>query len=416
MSQHNPDILPGSEDEALITAVGSAQRQWRNLGLRLRSITPRRLAQIVIAIGVVVTIIWFINSAGSSLVTFLIGAVLAYVLLPLVKLFERVMPRVAAVILVLVIGLALIIGVLALIIPAVIGQLAQAVQALTDTDWVAQQVERVEGFYSSLDSELQVFISDTLREATETIRENIGSLGQRAVEFVGVTITTITGTIGFVFGLAILPIWLFFVLTDRVQATRWLDAVLPPRIRDDVWAVWHIFDRAFYSYLRSQLFLGVIVGTAIFFGLSLLNIVGFDIRYVLLLAVFAGIMELLPYIGPFIGMIPAVIVALLAPENPAQGAVAVVVLYAIVQNVESNILVPKIMGDTLNIHPAILAPIMIGMSAFGFIWVILAPPLTAVLRDLVYYFYGRFNDPPRPPGLLPAPEEMTGEVIDEGRA
>jgi hypothetical protein len=59
------------------------------------------------------------------------------------------------------------------------------------------------------------------------------------------------------------------------------------------------------------------------------------------------------------------------------------------------------MGKQLNIHPAILMPLMIMLGQFGLIWVILAGPIAAVVRDLFLYCYGRFDDPPRPAGALP---------------
>ncbi len=411
--QTETGIVPAgtdAESAVLQASVERSERAWQQLGLQLRSITPRRFIQLLIVLTVIVAVWWFVVNAWSSLLPFVIGLVLAYLMLPLVKRLEQWLPRWLAIVLVIVIGLVLIIGAVALVIPPVITQLLQLVQTVTDADWVSTQIVRVESLYASLDSDVQAFISDTTRQVSESIRANIGDYGQTIIDFLGGAIFSILGTLSFLLGFAVLPIWLFFTLNDHELGQRWIDSTLPERFRADFWAVVRIIDRAFSSYLGAQLFLGVLIAVVTFIGLTILNLLGFEVRYVLLLAVFAGVTELIPYIGPFIGMIPAVIVALLAPENPVQGALAVVALYFVIQNIEGNILVPKITGDTLNIHPAILTPIMIGMATFGFIWVILTPPLFAVVRDLIRYVYGRFADPPRPAGLLPA---LSASQVDD---
>lgn len=390
-----------SETESLRQSVQYSERAWQQLGLRLRSITPRRLMQFVIVLAVIVAVLWFVVNAWSSLLPFVIGLVLVYLMLPLVTVLEKWLPRWLAIVLVIVGGLGLIIGAIALVVPPVITQLLQLVQTISDAEWVSRQIARVESLYASLDPGVQTFISDTIRQVTDSVQANLGDYSQTIITFLGTSILSIIGTLSFLVGFAVLPIWLFFTLNDYDLGPRWINRTLPPAFQPDFWAVVRICDRAFSSYLGAQLFLGLVIAVVTFIGLTILNLLGFDIRYVLLLAIFAGITELIPYIGPYIGMIPAIIVALLAPDNPVQGALAVLVLYFIIQNVEGNVLVPKITGETLNIHPAILTPIMIGMATFGFIWVILTPPLFAVMRDLIKYVYGRFATPPRPAGLLP---------------
>jgi predicted PurR-regulated permease PerM len=158
-------------------------------------------------------------------------------------------------------------------------------------------------------------------------------------------------------------------------------------------------DRVFSSYIRGQLFLGLIVGTGVGIGLIILNMAGFQVEYVLLLAVLAGVTELIPYVGPTIGATPAVILALF--DSPTT-AILVGLLYLGVQMLENNLLVPRIIGHSVGIHPAILMVVMVVCSqVLGFVGIILAAPLAAVIRDVFCYVHGRLSEPPRPAGLLP---------------
>ena len=118
----------------------------------------------------------------------------------------------------------------------------------------------------------------------------------------------------------------------------------------------------------------------------------------------------------YLAAIPAVFMGL---QTSIETALAIMVIYIISQNVQDNLLGPRINGQTLNIHPAILMPTIVVLARFGLFWVILAGPVAAVSRDLLLYVYGRLQDPPRPAGVLPrdlhsdaqpAPADDAGET------
>jgi hypothetical protein len=153
----------------------------------------------------------------------------------------------------------------------------------------------------------------------------------------------------------------------------------------------------FSSYIRGQIVLGLLVGAAAWVGLTILDLAGFNVRYAILLAVIAGVTELIPIIGPVIGAIPAIAMGFF--DSPTT-ALAVAILYALIQQLENNFLVPRIVGESVGIHPAILMIVLILFSQFGLLGIILSAPLAAVGRDIFRYVYGRLSDPPRPAGLL----------------
>ena len=176
--------------------------------------------------------------------------------------------------------------------------------------------------------------------------------------------------------------------------------------RDEVWAVMSIIERVIGRWIRAQLLLGLVVGVATFLGLLLLGAT-IDPRFTqfaVLLAVIAGILELLPIIGPILSMIPTLLVAL-TTSDPVVAAIAVVVLYLVVQQVEGAVLVPKIQGSAVELHPSlIIFVLIIGGAIAGLLGAILAIPITAAGRDVYRYLFRRLSDtPPAAEDSAPAP-------------
>ena len=119
-------------------------------------------------------------------------------------------------------------------------------------------------------------------------------------------------------------------------------------------------------------------------------------RYALLLSIIAGVLELVPIIGPIISAVPAV---LLAATAGLAAVVAALVLYTLVQQVENNFLVPKIQGDAIELHPAaVMFAIIIGGALAGLLGAILALPMAAAFRDVVRYLFRRLS-PDEPEAL-----------------
>ena len=211
--------------------------------------------------------------------------------------------------------------------------------------------------------------------------------------------------------------FVFYLLKDRVALTASFDRSLPDAWRFDVWAVIRSVERVFGQWVRGQLILGFAVGIFTYIGLMILSQLVDPVfgRYAVLLSIIAGVLELVPIIGPIIAAIPAVLLAATAGPVPVAAALG---LYLLVQQVENNLLVPKIQGDAVELHPAmVMAAIIIGGSLAGLLGAILALPVTAAGRDVVRYLFRRMSldDPapladtisrlgPLPTGRSPGPE------------
>ncbi|NWF80067.1 MAG: AI-2E family transporter [Chloroflexi bacterium] len=367
----------------------------------------RRIARWLLVLSALYVVGWLLWQARSALTPFIIGAILAYLFLPLVNRLEGRVPRWAAILIVYALVLAVIVTFFAFLVPPLIEQFSQLVRALPDISTIERWVDMLIAEYQQLlanlpaniQSEVQQTVAEVVASALTTIRTNLLSYLRNLGTFLISSMLSVASTVAFLLGFFLVPFWLFYVLMDQRAGRERLNHVLPEQLRTDFWSVITIIDSDFSGYLRGQLLLGLVVGSAAGIGLGLLNLLGMQVPYVLILAVIAGITELIPVIGPIIGSIPAILLGFI--DSPTTG-LAVLLLYVAIQQLENNFLVPRIVGDSVGLHPAVLMVLLVVCAqVFGVLGAILSAPMGAVSRDVFLYLYGRLSDPPRPPGELP---------------
>lgn len=367
----------------------------------------RRIARWGLVIVALYGVGWLLWQARSALLPFLVGAILAYLFLPLVNRLDRYMPRWMAILIVYAISLAVIVTFFAFLVPPLVEQIAHLLRTLPDLATIEQWAEQILARYRqflanlppSMQAEVQQTITTVLASALNTVRTNLLTYLSGIGTFLITSILSVASTVAFLLGFVLVPFWLFYVLMDQQAGRETLNRLLPEPLRADFWSIVTIIDADLSGYLRGQLLLGLTVGVAAGVGLTALNLFGMSIPYVLLLAVIAGITELIPVIGPIIGAVPAVLIGFL--DSPTTG-LAVLILYVVIQQLENHFLVPRIVGDSVGLHPAILMVLLVVCSqVFGLLGAILSAPMGAVSRDVFQYLYGRLSDPPRPPGELP---------------
>ena len=329
---------------------------------------------------------------------FVLGLLLVYLLDPPVRwLTRRGIRRSFAILIVYVITIVLFIEFLNLTLAPLVEEMVRLLQDLPAlAQQLQEQADRLAEVYSRL------AIPDAVREWIDAMIASISQGGGGAppldpTDLLPV-LTGVTGIVGGLFAYILLPVWVFYILKDRVALTKQFDRTLPAAWRFDVWAILRMVRRLFGQWVRAQLILGITVGVFTFIGLLILSqfvdpVFG---RYAVLLSVTAGILELLPIIGPIIAAVPAVLLAATAGLEPV---IAALILYTLVQQVENNVLVPKIQGDAIELHPAIVMfAIVIGGSLAGLLGAILALPVAAALRDVIRYLFRRLS-PDEPEAL-----------------
>lgn len=174
-----------------------------------------------------------------------------------------------------------------------------------------------------------------------------------------------------------------YLLLDKDGIKKFIMSVLPRQHKLHVVNVLHKISLKMGSWLRGQLLLGLIIGLA---DMAVLLI--FGVPFWLTLALFAGFTELIPYIGPFLGLAAALFVVLTKESfwgfNHLTTAVGVLVGYLIIQQFESHFLVPKVMEKTVGLSPVIvIIAILIGAKLFGLIGVMLSVPVAAAISVVI---------------------------------
>jgi len=375
----SPPLEPAS---ASATAPTDARQPT---GRRLGAPTPRA----ALTIGAALLVILIMLAAFDAVRPFLLGAVLVYLMAPLVDRLSSVgIPRFGAVLLTFATVIFVIVAVVMLSLSPLIAQLQRFIRDIPTIIHDARPA--LEDFYAGLNlsPEVRAFVDSILASLAE------GAGGIDIGGIAGPIFGSLFSVLGAITAYAILPAWLFFLLKDRARLSDSLEASLPPTWRADVYAIFALVDRVFGNWIRGQLVLGAAVGIASFIGLEFLGVVVDPVfgRYAILLALIAGILELVPFIGPIISAIPAILIGLTAGP---QGFIAAFLLYLGIQQLENNLLVPKIQGDAVELHPSIvLIALVVGTALAGILGAILSLPIAAAARDVFRYLFRRLSDPP----------------------
>lgn len=368
----------------------------------------RKRLLLVGAAAVLVATMAVLYLLGTVLLTLGISAVIAYVLLPVAKLMERGMPwrrnrpglaRGMSVGIIFLVGLGVFAGLIIAVVPPTIEQGQRFIEDFpaflnnaraTIEGWVAHYADLVP--------------ADLRDQAEEALAGAGGIIGAAAWNVVKQTLGIVTGSFAFILGLATAPVLVFYLMKDSSPIRESLHAPFPSAVRPYLRDIIEIADRTLGGYIRGQLTLGVIVGVIVAVGLLLL-----DVPFAVLLGIVAGLTELVPIIGPWIGGAVGVLVTLATEPDKV---LWVILLYLIVQLLENTLLVPRIQADTLNMHPiAVILVITVGSQYFGLWGVILGPPLVALAKDVIIYLVKQWNEAP-----VAEPALDVGEPVREAQA
>ncbi|MCA1729071.1 MAG: AI-2E family transporter [Actinobacteria bacterium] len=347
------------------------------------------LQYVLIALGALL-LFTFVRQIGSVLLTFLLAGILAYVLNPLVRRLEawRV-PRVVAVLGVFVaLVLVVLVALLIIIIPAVgeVQALIENPEVLTDgvTSLVgrARELPYVGEQISAVDREV----------LTEFVQSNAPSAGQvlnGALGFIG----GVFGVFGTILNLLLMLIISIYLLLDRERISSAALGAVPATIRDQTVGLFHAVESTLVKYLKAQLLLCAIMG-----------VIGMAIAYftfgsyALLIGLWVGVTEIIPVLGAFLGAVPAVLIALFA--GGITQALVVALLFLLAQQLEGNVLQPRIMGGSVGVHPLwVLFATLAATALYGVVGAAFAVPIVAIITAVLRYLnemllFERWRKPP----------------------
>lgn len=312
----------------------------------------------------------------------IILAFVAYYLLnPIVDVLEKIRIKRIWGIVIIIIGISgLLIGLILLIAPAIERQISEL---FTTFPKYLQQlwIDVNEWVQNS-------FLAPYYDEAYDWVVSNFsnlpGIIGTYVADaFAGVRSLASTVT-NFVVVIVTFPIILFFLLKDGDRFKNYSLKLLPPKYRHDVDGILKNMDAQVGSYIQGQIIVASCIAILLYIGYL---IIGLD--YAITLAILAGVLSVVPYLGPTLSIIPAVIIAIV---NSPFMLLKLAVVWVIVQFLEGNFISPNIMGKTMKIHPlTIIIVLLVAGNLFGLLGVILGIPGYAIVKVLVSYIYDQFK-------------------------
>ena len=360
--------------------------------------TGRQRTRLLITMAVLLVALLVLDVARAALLPVVLGSLLVYIMLPIINWLDahmqpvirrRGLARTLAVLIVYALFLALLVGSLAFVIPPIAAQVSRLVQGLPELAsraysaapeivqlWLERYNEIVpENIRLALESSVQ----DRLRQLIEALQTGLFK-----------TVSVLFSTVSFVLGLIIVPLWMFYILRDQPEIETALFRLLPPQYRDDGRSVRSLIDGVLGSHLRGQVILCLSVAIMSYAAFEII-----DLDFALLLGTIVGIFEVIPVLGPVLGAIPAMAVALATVPSRLP---AVVLIALAVQQIENNLVLPQVARGTVKLHPAlVMIVLVVGGALGGFVGVFLSVPVTAIIRDVTYYVYLRASEEPLSP-------------------
>lgn len=322
-------------------------------------------------------------SARSALLPFVVGGIMAYALSPVVDRLARALPRLQGRRETVRRGIAV-----AVIYTVFFGGIGTGAVLLAPTalDQANHFVEELPNFIEGARVQITGWMERTQEGMPPEIRAQIerstsdlsGLVSTAAVEALQRTASVLTGSLSMLFGFAIVPFWMFYAMRDRPSLERNALRAAPEALRDDLRNVARMADHVVSRYIRSQLLLGLIVGTAVGITLTVMGI-----QLSLGLGLWAGITELIPIIGPWLGAAAGLIIV--AATDPGM-LVWVLLVYFVVQQLENNFLVPRMQGQAVALHPGVIIVLLaVAGAVWGLFGMVVVVPLTAILREVFWY-------------------------------
>jgi predicted PurR-regulated permease PerM len=376
-----------------------ARTRWALLRDRLSTITPEAIGRGVLAAAVVALSVGLAIGSWPALAPFIAGLVIAYAVLPIANRLDRFMPRFLAAVIAELVALAVIVGVLVLVVPPLLRGIVTVALALPTTAQIQAGLVDFEAQLGQLPDPLGGIVLAVATEAAGNLQATMQGLVQGAGAFVASQILGLAGTLSFILGLLVIPVWVLTLVSDERKLKRNVTSMFPAAIRPDMVGLGRIVDRVFGTFLRVQVVLAIVVGFLIWLGLTIAQAMGIaEFRYAVTGATLLGFLQLIPELGYFLGFFPILLVLAIGGPIPA---LTVVVVYILASQIGNAVVETRVSRGILDVHPALLIPAIVVLTQFGGLWLFAAAPIIVILRDTVRYIAGRLDNPPKPANVLP---------------
>ncbi|MFD1898919.1 AI-2E family transporter [Enterococcus termitis] len=306
----------------------------------------------------------------------LVAGFLYYILNPIVNLLMKTkMKRIYAILIVFLLLIAAIVLLLVSVIPSLVSQLSSLASNMPEV------FKSIEAWVNQM-SELPIFKEAELTKYIEQLDISYGNIIQQFLSGLSSSLGSIVSTVASTTIIVVTaPFILFYMLKDGDRLVPGIKHFLPKKRQDDIVDLLEKLNKTLSNYISGQAIECLFVATFTVIGYSLIGV-----RYAFLFGVIAGITNLIPYLGPYLGLAPAVFVTVF--DEPFKALLCCVVVL-IVQQIDGNIIYPNVIGKSLQIHPlTIIIILLVAGNIAGLLGIFLGVPFYAICKTIAVHVYG----------------------------
>lgn len=318
------------------------------------------------------------------LTPFVIAAILAYMGDPLVDRLQALrIPRTLGVVIVFVLFIAVAVIALVVLIPLLERQIVVFAQKLpVYVDWLQNKALPWISAHLGVEE-----IHLDMASIKQSLQGHWKQAGGMATQLVSSITSSGMVLVGWIANAILIPVVAFYLLRDWDVLVGRIRELLPKDIEPTVSDLARASDEVLGAFLRGQLL--VMLGLGIIYSLGLW-IIGLDLA--LLIGALSGLVSFVPYLGFIVGVLAAGIAALIQFQE-IMPVVYVLIVFGVAQTIEGMLLTPLLVGDRIGLHPVtVIFAVMAGGQLFGFLGVLLALPVAAVIAAMLRYAYGRYRE------------------------
>jgi predicted PurR-regulated permease PerM len=333
--------------------------------------TVSRIFKGITFILILAAIGWILYTLSSIITVIIISVLIAYILDPVASYFEsRNLSRTQSTVIIFIIFAIIGAGLFSYFIPAVIDEMS-TIQQMISSGQASKSFQSAESFltrnipFISLDDlNLQGRITDAISQLTNSFFMILGSV-----------VSLVTTVI-------IIPFAVFFLLKDGPAMMKHIFSLIPNRYFEMSLNMMYKIDQQLGGYLRGQFFDALIIGILAILALWIL-----DVKYFFLIGIFAGLSNMIPYVGPIVGGSAAVLVVLMTGGSGIT-MLLVVAAFLIIQLADNVLVQPLVVARSVDLHPLlIIFSVIIGGQFFGIMGMLLAVPATGIIKVLISELY-----------------------------
>lgn len=355
--------------------IGNTKVSLRNR-LKFDQIFIKRTAVIIILILITLFIFNKYPIVSRTLSTAIISIIVAYLINPLVIKLENLgLKRSYAILIVYLIVILFFAIIVVFLWPMLVEQLKNLVQSIPQiVRYVNRLSDKIGGKFKDYPA-----VNDFILDGTKSILKSLNKVQDNLIFELGNIGEKVSGLASGILRIVLIPVFTFYFIMFKEKYFIWIKKQVPANKYKGTVSLFREVDRVNSQFVRGRLIMAIAVGIMTTIFLLIMRI-----DYALIIGIITCVADIIPYIGPALGFIPAVVLALV--DSPIK-AVIVAIAFVLIQWVENNILAPKILGTTIGLNPLlILVSLIIGAGMFGVPGMIFAVPVVATLKVVTGHF------------------------------